>query len=205
MRPFYSEGFRKFRIHPGYIIITKDGCPFATEIPCRTRVPSARMISWCLCTDSGLRYLRNPSSSNQGNVFHLPNLPLALDSIVEFAFKNEGAKAFYRKEMEDIEEEHYENYTAKQMEWLRVTPSIYHPQEVFDKTKRDSNIFEVHSAELWDGMTAEDDSSGWSASLGICLDMNLSSEPETGSGPEEIGSRLPLRIRTQEGSVAGGH
>lgn len=51
MKTFYSEGTRKKRMRSRDILVLQGGLPFAVDLPFRLRVPSARMISWCLYRD----------------------------------------------------------------------------------------------------------------------------------------------------------
>lgn len=147
MKSFFDEGSRKLRMHPGDIVIVKGGSPFAIDLPILFQVPRAEMISWCLYDVNESRY------SGKGeefgiHCFHLPDTPMAIKPIEERDYTDDEARASYDAEMTEIADALYDNHSPHEMERLRITPGVFHPDDILQKAKRDMNVLEVHSREF---------------------------------------------------------
>lgn len=73
-----------------------------------------------------MRYTGNGAGGFK-NCHQLPIIADVLPPLQEFAFKQEGPRADYEREMEETSHHTYENYRPEEMERLRVSPGTYDP------------------------------------------------------------------------------
>ncbi len=130
---YYGESDRKFRLHPGDILIMDVSNPFAVDLPIGGRVKEARVLSWLVFPRDG--------DTAFPTVIKESEIVMGIEEIIS---SNTEARDYYNTEFDTFEvnpgpmgdpEEH--------MQRLRVTPSKYDPKDIMEEVESNPLIFYV--------------------------------------------------------------
>ncbi len=132
---YYGEADRKFRLHPGDILIMDIKNPFAVDLPIGGRAKGTRLLSWHVF----------PKNDSVVLPVVMPDSEIVLN-IENFVSSNDEARDFYNAENDKFEinpgpigdpEVH--------MQRLRVTPSKYEQSDIIDEVEGNESILYVNT------------------------------------------------------------